>query len=193
MELLKERIRKDGKVVGSDGILKVDSFLNHQMDTTLLRAIGEEIRRRFEGVQVDRIVTIESSGIGIAAFVAQAYGDIPMVFAKKNRTRNISGDIYLGQVESFTQDRRPYNIFISRDFIKPGEKVLLVDDFLANGSALSALIDVTEQAGAEVIGAAIVIEKAFQKGGDLIREKGVRVESLARISSMNEEDGITYI
>lgn len=193
MELLKERIRKEGKVVGSDGILKVDGFLNHQMDTALLRAIGEEVRARFEGVQVDRIVTIESSGIGIACFVAQACGDIPMVFAKKTRTRNISGDIYIGQVESFTQDRRPYNIFVSRDFIRPGEKVLIVDDFLAHGSAMSALIDIVQQAGAEVAGVAVVIEKTFQKGREIVRGKGVRVESLARISSMSEEDGVTFI
>lgn len=192
MEQLKARIRAEGKVRGNNEILKVDSFLNHQIDVTLVRAIGEEFRRRFAGVEVTKILTIEASGIGIACLAAQAFGDVPVVFAKKNRTKNIAGDVYISTVESFTQGKRPYNIFVSKEFLHPGERVLLMDDFLANGSALSALSDIVAQAGAEVVGAAIVIEKAFQPGGELIRGKGVRVESLARIERMNEEEGVVF-
>ena len=192
VEELKQRIQKDGKIRGSNEILKVDSFLNHQMDIAFIGRMGQEFRRRFDGVQVDRILTIEASGIGIACLVAQSFDNVPVVFAKKNRTKNIAGDVYLSQVESFTQDHRPYNIFVSKEFIHPGEKVLLVDDFLANGSALSALIDIVKQAGAEVVGAGIVVEKTFQPGGSLIRGQGVRVESLARIESMSEEKGVIF-
>ena len=192
MEQLKARIRAEGKVRGNNEILKVDSFLNHQIDVALVRAIGEEFRRRFVGAEVTKILTIEASGIGIACLAAQAFGDVPVVFAKKNRTKNIAGDVYISTVESFTQGKRPYNIFVSKEFLHPGEKVLLMDDFLANGSALSALSDIVAQAGAEVVGAAIVIEKAFQPGGALIRGKGVRVESLARIERMNEEEGVVF-
>ena len=154
MEALKQRIQRDGKIRGNNEVLKVDSFLNHQMDV--------------------------------------AFDHVPVVFAKKNKTKNIDGNVYLSQVESFTQGKRPYPIFVSKEFLHPGERVLLIDDFLANGSALSALIDLVHQAGAQVVGAGIVIEKAFQPGGALIRGKGVRVESLARIESMDEEDGITF-
>ena len=192
MEQLKERIRNEGKVRGCNEILKVDSFLNHQIDVAFLNEIGAEFRRRFQDCQVDRILTIEASGIGIACIAAQAFGQVPVLFAKKNRTTNIAGDVYISQVESFTQDKRPYNIFVSKEFLKPGEKVLLIDDFLANGSALSALIDIVGQAGAEVVGAGIVIEKAFQPGGKRIREQGIRVESLARIQSMQEETGVIF-
>ena len=141
---------------------------------------------------MDRILTIEASGIGIACLAAPAFDHVPVVFAKKNKTKNIDGNVYLSQVESFTQGKRPYPIFVPKEFLHPGERVLLIDDFLANGSALSALIDLVHQAGAQVVGAGIVIEKAFQPGGALIRGKGVRVESLARIESMDEEDGITF-
>lgn len=192
MEELKQRIQKDGKIRGSNEILKVDSFLNHQMDIPFINRMGQEFRRRFEGVQVDRILTIEASGIGIACLAAQSFNSVPVVFAKKNRTKNIAGDVYLSQVESFTQDHRPYNIFVSKEFIQAGEKVLLIDDFLANGSALSALIDIVKQAGAEVVGAGIVVEKTFQPGGELIRGQGIRVESLARIQSMSEEKGVVF-
>lgn len=192
MEELKKRILRDGKVRGSNEVLKVDSFLNHQIDPTFLMAIGQEFRRRFADCQVDRILTIEASGIGIACLTALAFDGVPVVFAKKNRTKNIAGDVYLSQVESFTQDRRPYNIFVSKEFLKEGEKVLLIDDFLANGSALGALTDLVRQAGAQVVGAGIVIEKAFQPGGQRIREKGVRVESLARIARMSEEEGVIF-
>lgn len=192
MEELKLRIQKDGKIRGSNEVLKVDSFLNHQMDIPFIGRMGEAFRARFDGVQVDRILTIEASGIGIACLVAQSFDNAPVVFAKKNRTKNIAGDVYLSTVGSFTQDHRPYNIFVSKEFIHPGEKILLIDDFLANGSALSALIDIVKQAGAEVVGAGIVVEKTFQPGGDLIRGQGVRVESLARIKSMSEETGVVF-
>ena len=182
VEELKQRILRDGKVRGSNEVLKVDSFLNHQMDVPFLQAIGQAFRQRFEGCPVDRILTIEASGIG----------NPPVVFAKKNKTKNIAGDVYISQVESFTQSKRPYNIFVSKEFLHPGERVLLIDDFLANGSALNALIDIVHQAGAEVVGAGIVIEKAFQPGGERIRGQGIRVESLARIASMSEETGVVF-
>ena len=192
MEALKQRIQRDGKIRGNNEVLKVDSFLNHQMDVAFLEEIGREFRRRFAGCQVDRILTIEASGIGIACLAAPAFDHVPVVFAKKNKTKNIDGNVYLSQVESFTQGKRPYPIFVSKEFLHPGGRVLLIDDFLAYGGALSALIDLVHQAGAQVVGAGIVIEKAFQPGGALIRGKGVRVESLARIESMDEEDGITF-
>lgn len=192
VEELKQRILRDGKVRGNNEVLKVDSFLNHQMDVDFLQAIGQAFRERFADCPIDRILTIEASGIGIACLSALAFDKIPVLFAKKNKTKNIAGDVYISQVESFTQGKRPYNIFVSKEFLRPGERVLLIDDFLANGSALSALIDIVHQADAEVVGAGIVIEKAFQPGGDLIRGKGVRVESLARIKSMSEETGVVF-
>lgn len=192
MEELKQRILRDGKVRGSNEVLKVDSFLNHQMDVPFLQAIGQAFRQRFEGCPVDRILTIEASGIGIACLAAPAFGNPPVVFAKKNKTKNIAGDVYISQVESFTQSKRPYNIFVSKEFLHPGERVLLIDDFLANGSALMGLIKLVRDAGATLVGAGICVEKAFQPGGDLIRGMGVRVESLARIKSMSETDGIEF-
>ena len=192
MEKLKQRIREEGKIRGTNEILKVDSFLNHQIDAAFLTELGRAFRDRFDGCQVDKILTIETSGIGIAVAAAPAFSNVPVLFAKKNKTKNIAGDVYISQAESFTQDRRPYNIFVSKEFLKAGEKVLLMDDFLANGSALAALIDIARQAGAEVVGAAIVIEKAFQPGGKLIRDKGVRVESLAKIAEMSEEKGVVF-
>ena len=192
MDKLKQRIREEGKIRGTNEILKVDSFLNHQVDAAFLTELGQAFRERFAGCQVDKILTIETSGIGIAVAAAPAFGNVPVLFAKKNKTKNIAGDVYISQAESFTQDRRPYNIFVSKEFLKAGEKVLLMDDFLANGSALAALTDIARQAGAEVVGAAIVIEKAFQPGGKLIRDKGVRVESLAVIAEMSEEKGVVF-
>jgi xanthine phosphoribosyltransferase len=189
MALLEQRIRKDGKVRGTD-ILKVDSFLNHQVDVTLLEALGEEFHRRFAGAGVTKVLTIEASGIGIACFAAKAFG-VPMVFAKKNQTKNIAGDVYTAKVESFTHGR-VYDIIVSKDFLLPGDQVLIVDDFLANGAALRGLISLVRQAGAQVVGAGIAIEKAFQPGGDLIRSEGVRVESLARVAAMNEETGVQF-
>lgn len=192
VEALKQRIQRDGKIRGNNQVLKVDSFLNHQMDVAFLEELGREFRRRFAGCQVDRILTIEASGIGIACLAAPAFDHVPVVFAKKNKTKNIDGNVYLSQVESFTQGKRPYPIFVSKEFLHPGERVLLIDDFLANGSALQGLIKLVEDAGATLVGAGICVEKAFQPGGDLIRSMGVRVESLARIKSMSEETGVEF-
>ena len=189
MQLLEERIRRDGKVRGTD-ILKVDSFLNHQVDVALLEALGEEFHRRFAEDGVTKVLTIEASGIGIACFAAKAFG-VPMVFAKKSQTKNIAGDVYTTKVESFTHGR-VYDVIVSKDFLHPGDRVLIVDDFLANGAALRGLISLVRQAGATVVGAGIAIEKAFQPGGDLIRSEGVRVESLARVASMDEEHGVRF-
>ena len=189
MELLKERIRKDGKVKGTD-VLKVDSFLNHQMDVDLFAEIGKEFKRRFADCDVNKILTIEASGIGIACITAQFF-HCPVIFAKKNQTKNIAGEVYTSQVESFTHGR-VYNIIVAKEFLLPTDRVLLIDDFLANGSALQGLINLVRDAGATLVGAGICVEKAFQPGGDLIRSMGVRVESLARVKSMSEENGITF-
>ena len=191
MQELEERIQSEGTVKAGN-VLKVDAFLNHQCDVRLFDRMGSAWAAHFAGKHITKILTIEASGIGIACLAAPAFDHVPVVFAKKNKTKNIDGNVYLSQVESFTQGKRPYPIFVSKEFLHPGERVLLIDDFLANGSALSALIDLVHQAGAQVVGAGIVIEKAFQPGGALIRGKGVRVESLARIESMDEEDGITF-
>lgn len=186
MELLKERIRKDGKVRAGN-VLKVDRFLNHQMDIKLFTEIGKEFRKRFADVEINKILTIEASGIGIACIVAQ-YFDVPVVFAKKNQTKNIAGDVYTTQVESFTHGR-VYDIIVSKEFLGKGDKVLLIDDFLANGMALEGLARLVKDSGAELVGAGIVIEKGFQQGGDMLRRQGIRLESLAIVESMNEETG----
>ena len=189
MELLKERIRRDGKVKGTD-VLKVDSFLNHQMDVELFAEIGKEFKRRFAGCEINKILTIEASGIGIACVVAQ-YFHCPVIFAKKTQTKNIAGEVYTSKVESFTHGR-VYDIIVAKEFLGPGDKVLLIDDFLANGAALEGLAQLVKGAGAELVGAGIVIEKAFQPGGDRLRAKGLRIEALARVQSMNEETGVTF-
>ena len=189
MELLKERIRRDGKVKGTD-VLKVDSFLNHQMDVELFAEIGKEFKRRFAGCEINKILTIEASGIGIACVVAQ-YFHYPVIFAKKTQTKNIAGEVYTSKVESFTHGR-VYDIIVAKEFLGPGDKVLLIDDFLANGAALEGLAQLVKDAGAELVGAGIVIEKAFQPGGDRLRAKGLRIEALARVQSMNEETGVTF-
>ena len=189
MELLKERIRRDGVVKGTD-VLKVDSFLNHQMDIALFEEIGREFHRRFGGCGVNKILTIEASGIGIACVTAQFFR-CPVIFAKKSQTKNIAGEVYRTQVESFTHGR-VYDVIVSRQFLGPRDRVLIIDDFLANGAALEGLIDLVDQAGAQLVGAGIVVEKAFQPGGSRIRAKGVRVESLARIKSMSEETGVEF-
>lgn len=186
MQLLKDRIRKDGKIKAGN-VLKVDSFLNHQMDIELFQEIGKEFKRRFDGVEVNKILTIEASGIGIACVVAQSFG-VPVVFAKKTKTKNIAGDVYTGKVESFTHGR-VYDIIVSKEFLGEGDKVLLIDDFLANGKALEGLAQLVEDSGAELMGAGIVIEKGFQVGGELIRSRGIRLESLAIVESMDEETG----
>lgn len=190
MKLLEERIRQEGVVKDND-VLKVDRFLNHQMDVNLFMEMGKEFKRLFGNEKVSRILTIEASGIGIACVAAQSFG-VPVVFAKKNKTKNISGDVYTTQVESFTHGKS-YEIMVSREFLKPQDRVLLIDDFLANGAALMGLITLVRQAGATVAGAGICIEKAFQPGGKRIRELGIRVESLARIESMSQEGGIKFI
>lgn len=189
MELLKERIRKDGKVKGTD-VLKVDSFLNHQMDVELFAEIGKEFKRRFAGCEINKILTIEASGIGIACVAAQ-YFHCPVIFAKKTQTKNIAGEVYTSKVESFTHGR-VYDIIVAKEFLGPGDKVLLIDNFLANGAALEGLAQLVKDAGAELVGAGIVIEKAFQPGGDRLRAKGLRIEALARVQSMNEETGVTF-
>ena len=190
MQLLKDRIRKDGKVKEGN-VLKVDSFLNHQMDIRLFREIGKEFKRRFEGTKINKILTIEASGIGIACIVAEEF-DVPVVFAKKTQTKNIAGEVYRSPVESYTHGRI-YDIIVSKEFLGKGDKVLLIDDFLANGKALEGLIDLVQAAGAEVVGAGIVIEKGFQPGGDIIRGKGIHLESLAIVESMDDKTGeITF-
>ena len=189
MELLKERIRRDGKVKGTD-VLKVDSFLNHQMDVELFAEIGKEFKRLSGDCGVNKILTIEASGIGIACITAQFF-NVPVIFAKKNKTKNIAGEVYTSKVESFTHGR-VYDIIVAKEFLGPGDKVLLIDDFLANGAALEGLAQLVKDAGAELVGAGIVIEKAFQPGGDRLRAKGLRIEALARVQSMNEETGVTF-
>lgn len=186
MKLLEDRIRKDGKVKEGN-VLKVDSFLNHQMDIKLFGEIGKEFKRRFADAGVNKILTIEASGIGIACIVAQ-YFDVPVVFAKKNKTKNIAGDVYTSTVESYTHGR-VYEIMVSREFLGKGDKVLLIDDFLANGKALEGLAELVKKSGAELVGAGIVIEKGFQTGGDTLRASGIRLESLAIVESMDEKTG----
>lgn len=186
MQLLKDRIRKDGKIKSGD-VLKVDSFLNHQMDIKLFVEIGKEFKRRFADYEVNKILTIEASGIGIACIVAQ-YFNGPVVFAKKSKTKNIAGDVYTTPVESFTHGRT-YDIMVSKEFLGAGDKVLLIDDFLANGKALEGLAAIVKDSGAKLVGAGIVIEKGFQPGGDRLRAEGIRVESLAIVESMDETTG----
>ena len=190
MKLLEERILKDGKV-GAGNVLKVDSFVNHQLDVKFLSALGKEFYRRFADCGVNKILTIEASGIGIACLTAE-YFDVPVVFAKKTKTNNIYADVYTSKVESYTHGTT-YDIVVSKQFLRPEDRVLIIDDFLAKGSALKGLIELIGHAGATVVGAGIVIEKAYQPGGELIRSMGVRVESLARIASMSEEDGVKFV
>ena len=186
MKVLLDRIRKDG-VVRAGNVLKVDKFLNHQMDVKLFREIGKEFKRRFADAEINKILTIEASGIGIACIVAE-YFDVPVVFAKKTQTKNIAGEVYTSKVESFTHGK-VYDIIVSREFLGKGDKVLVIDDFLAKGAALDGLTTLIKDSGAELVGAGIVIEKGFQDGGERIRAKGVRVESLAIVDSMDETTG----
>ncbi len=181
MRELEERIRRDGIVEDAD-VLKVDSFLNHQMDVALFAAMGREWARLFAGEGVNKILTIEASGIGIACVAAQQFG-VPVVFAKKSRTKNIAGDVYQTEVPSFTHGGVS-DVIVSRRFLGPEDRLLLIDDFLANGAALEGLLDLARQAGASVAGAGVAVEKAFQSGGARFRARGVRVEALARIKSM---------
>ena len=186
MQLLKDRIRKDGKIKEGN-VLKVDSFLNHQMDVKLFQEIGKEFKRRFADEEITKILTIEASGIGIACVAAEVF-DVPVEFAKKTQTKNIAGDVYTTKVESFTHGR-VYDIIVSKEFLGKGDKVLLIDDFLANGKALEGLAELVTKSGAELVGAGVVIEKGFQVGGDIIRSKGIHLESLAIVESMDEKTG----
>lgn len=190
MQLMEERIRRDGKVK-SGSILKVDSFLNQQMDIELFEKMADEFWRMFGNCNVTKILTIEASGIGIACITGQKF-KCPVVFAKKNKTSNISDDVYSSHVQSFTHGKE-YEIMVSKEYLLSCDRVLIIDDFLANGAALTGLINLVKSAGALVVGAGIAIEKAFQPGGEFIRNQGIRVESLARIKSMSENDGIEFI
>ncbi len=189
MELLEERIRKDGQVLPGN-ILKVSSFLNHQIDVSLLDELGKEFARLYKGSPVTKILTIESSGIAVACSVARVFG-VPVVFAKKHQSSNVNEDVYVTSVWSFTHSCN-YNVVVSKKYLDKKDNVLLIDDFLANGSALAGLIDLAEKAGAKVSGAGIVIEKGFQDGGAKLRAKGYRIESLAIIESMDNEGNITF-
>ena len=190
MNFLEERIIKDG-IVKSGNVLKVDSFLNHQMDIALMEEIGREFKRRFNKSSVSKVLTIETSGIAIAAFVAKEFG-VPMVFAKKSKSVNLDGEMFVAEVESFTHKNKN-QVIVSKRFLHEGEHVLIIDDFLANGCALQGLISIAESAGAIIEGCGIVIEKGFQYGGRAIRNLGYRVESLAIIDAMDAETGtITF-
>ena len=186
MNFLEERIQKDG-IVKEGNVLKVDSFLNQQMDISLFRQIGEEFKRRFADVPINKILTIEASGIGIACIVAE-YFDVPVVFAKKSKSINIEGEMYVAEIESFTHKCKN-QVIVSRKFLNPEDHVLIIDDFLANGCALQGLISIIGQAGATVEGIGIVIEKGFQSGGRIIRNLGYHLESLAIIEDMNADTG----
>lgn len=189
MQLLKDRIRKDG-IVKEGNVLKVDSFLNHQMDIKLFSEIGKEFKKRFADCEINKILTIEASGIGIACITAQ-YFDVPVVFAKKSQSKNIDGDVFTSKVTSFTHGR-VYDIIVSKKFLHPDDKVLIIDDFLANGCALLGLSQLVKDSGASLVGAGIVIEKGFQPGGKIVRDSGVRVESLAIIDSMDVKTGVVF-
>ena len=191
MELLEERIRRDG-VVKSEGVLKVDSFLNHQLDIDLFDAMGEEFKRLFADAPITKILTIEASGIGIACVAAQHFGNVPVVFAKKAQSINLDGDQYTTTVYSFTKQKE-FPVIVAKKYLNAGDHVLLIDDFLANGKALRGLIDLCEAAGATVEGIGIAVEKGFQGGGDALRAEGYDVDSLAIVESMNPETGeITF-
>lgn len=190
MNFLEERIQKDG-IVKEGNVLKVDSFLNHQMDIALFKQMGEEWKKRFANANINKILTIEASGIGIACIVAE-YFDVPVVFAKKSKSINIEGEMYIAEVESFTH-RCKNQVIVSKKFLEPGDHVLIIDDFLANGCALQGLISIVSQAGGSVEGIGIAIEKGFQSGGRIIRNLGYHLESLAIVDAMDEKTGkITF-
>ncbi len=190
MRLLEERIQKDG-IVREGNVLKVDSFLNHQMDIRLFREIGKEFKRLFANDEITKILTIEASGIGIACVVAE-YFDVPVVFAKKSKSKNIAGEVYTSKVESFTHNK-VYDVMVSKQFLNADDKVLLIDDFLANGNALKGLIQIVKSANATLVGAGIVIEKGFQGGGEDLRSQGIHLESLAIVDAMDDATGeITF-
>ena len=190
MELLKDKIKKEGRVT-EDNILMDDSFLNHQMDVEFFNEVGKEFKDRFKNDQIDKILTIESTGIGLGIITAQYFDNVPVVFGKKieRLPRNKREEVFNSEVYSFTK-KTIYNVVVDKKFIKPGEKILIVDDFLANACAVFGLIDVVKQAGAEVVGVGIVIEKGFQSGRAHLEDKGIRVESLVTIDKI--EDGEVY-
>lgn len=186
MKLLEERISKDG-VVKKGNVLKVDSFLNHQLDIKLYNEMGKEFKRLFAGKNITKILTIEASGIGIAAITAQ-YFDVPVVFAKKSQSINLDGSTYNTKIQSFTHNR-VYDVIVSKKYLSSDDHVLIIDDFLANGCAVNGLIEIIESSGASIEGIGIAIEKGFQDGGKSLRERGYQVESLAIVESMNDETG----
>ena len=186
MERLKEKIKNEGEIYEGN-ILKVDCFLNHQIDVPFLREIGKEFHRLYKNDNVNKILTVESSGIAIGSMVAQEF-ECPLVFAKKNKTKNIAGDVFVTPVDSFTHGTT-YNVMVSKRFLGAGDRVLIVDDFLAIGNALNGLIRMVKESGAVLVGCGTVIEKGYQHGGDKLREQGIRVESLAIVESMNHETG----
>lgn len=186
MKILEDRIRKDG-VVKPGNVLKVDSFLNHRMDVGLFREMGKEWKRLFADCPINKILTIEASGIGIACIVAEQF-DVPVVFAKKSQSINLDGEMYSTKIESFTH-KKTYDVIVSKKFLSADDHVLVIDDFLANGCAINGLIELIDEAGATLEGVGIAIEKEFQQGGKVIRDKGIRLESLAIVESMNDETG----
>ncbi len=195
MKLLEDRIIKEG-IVDTGDVLKVGGFLNHQLDISLLRSMGQEFVSLFGDSHITRILTVEASGIAIACITAQCFSqlynqNIPVLFAKKSKSSNLGSDIYSAQAYSYTHQNN-YNIIVSKQYLDSNDRVLLIDDFLAKGSALMALIEICHQAGAEIAGAGIAIEKEYQQGGNKIRQQGIRVESLARIISMNPETGVIF-
>ena len=189
MQLLKERILRDGKVKEGN-VLKVDSFLNHRMDISLMQEIGKEFRRRFPQPEINKILTIEASGIGIAAIAAQYFNNADVVFAKKTKSKNLDGELYTEQVFSFTRGV-PFDVEVSKKYLNEDDCVLIIDDFLANGQALKGLMEIVRQSGARLAGCGIVIEKGFQDGGKLLREQGVNLQSLAIVDSI-DNGAITF-
>ena len=190
MRSLQDKIRREGKVYPG-GVLKVDGFLNHQIDVAFLQEIGREFHRRFADERVTKILTVEASGIAVACLTATEFG-VPVLFAKKSKTNNIADTVYAAEVASFTH-KTVNTVLVSREYLHAGDRVLILDDFLANGCALQGLISLCGQAGAEVVGCGVVIEKAFQPGHALIEGMGVRVEALARIAAMDPETGVTFL
>lgn len=191
MKLLEDRITEYG-AVRPGNVLKVDCFLNHQMDISLFQEMGKEWKHLFSDCHINKILTIETSGIGIAAIVSTYFGNVPVVFAKKTESLNVDGEVYRTKVESFTK-KRVYDVFVSKKYLGPDDRVLIIDDFLANGKALEGLLELVNEAGATVEGIGIAIEKGFQPGGDLIRSKGIHLESLAIVDELDAETGkITF-
>ena len=187
MKILEDRIRQDG-VLKPGNVLKVDNFLNHQMDIALFDEMGKEWARRFADKPINKILTIEASGIGIAAIVSRHFGNVPVVFAKKAKSINLEGDVYKTKIESFTH-KKVYDVIVSKKYIGPEDHVLIIDDFLANGCALQGLIELVQEANATIAGIGIAIEKGFQQGGEIIRSKGIQLESLAIVDGIDDASG----